>query len=117
GSIITALSHSKPIVIMPRTAARRETRNDHQVATAQRLGQRPGIYVADDEAALPDALDQVLTGAGAGPATPTISSFAEPRLLRDIRNFILHGAETSSDRLKSRCESFDAPARSAPNET
>ena len=41
GSIITALSLAKPILILPRRADAKEQRNDHQIATAQRFASRP----------------------------------------------------------------------------
>ena len=49
GSILSALSHGKPIVVMPRSAAKGEHRNDHQYATAQRFSDQPGVTVAWDE--------------------------------------------------------------------
>jgi UDP-N-acetylglucosamine transferase subunit ALG13 len=48
GSIISALEIGKPIVVMPRRGSLRETRNDHQVATAERFGSRGRVIVADD---------------------------------------------------------------------
>jgi UDP-N-acetylglucosamine transferase subunit ALG13 len=59
GSIITALSVQKPIVILPRRGHLQETRNDHQFATAQRFKSRPGIFVAQDEAELPEILHRL----------------------------------------------------------
>ena len=52
GSILSALSHGKPIIVMPRSAAKGEHRNDHQCATAQRFSDQPGVTVAWDEADL-----------------------------------------------------------------
>ena len=84
GSILTALQHGKPIVVMPRRAALRETRNDHQVATAQRLQDRPGIHVAMDESELAPILDRLaeLT------EIPPISGEASPDLIDHVRRFI-----------------------------
>jgi len=87
GSIITAMSFAKPIVILPRRAHLGEQRNDHQLATAKRLGGRPGIHVAMTEDALPEMIDRVLE-AGTGGAGPGISAFAEDRLITAIRDFI-----------------------------
>ncbi|MQX38242.1 glycosyltransferase [Roseospira navarrensis] len=84
GSIITAMDLQKPIIVMPRRAALREQRNDHQYATAMRLGDRPGVYVALDEADLTARLDEALkTGfaMGGGAITP----FAEDRLIAALR--------------------------------
>jgi UDP-N-acetylglucosamine transferase subunit ALG13 len=88
GSILTALHHSKPIVVMPRRAELREHRNDHQLATVKRLGVRPGIYVAEDEMCLPDALERVLSDLsvlGKG----RLTEFADPRFTDALRAFLL----------------------------
>jgi UDP-N-acetylglucosamine transferase subunit ALG13 len=52
GTIIGALEHGKPIVVMPRLSALRETRNDHQVATAKQFEERGVLYRADDATGL-----------------------------------------------------------------
>jgi len=61
GSIISALTSGKPIVVMPRLAQRAEHRNDHQVATAQKFRGRPNIWVANDEESFPAVLDNAFT--------------------------------------------------------
>lgn len=86
GSIISALSMGKPIVIMPRKASLGEHRNDHQAGTALRFSTRAGIFVAPDEnsfgAAALSALEAVSTsGPGARPEP-------DPRLVDCIRQFI-----------------------------
>lgn len=89
GSIITALALPKPILIMPRHGALKETRNDHQVATANRFASRPGVEVAVDEMALGPVLDRIADNpipVGEEVASP----FAEPQLLDTIRDFIHH---------------------------
>ena len=58
GSILSALSHGKPIIVMPRSAAKGEHRNDHQFATAQRFTDQPGVLVAWDEKDLLNCLDR-----------------------------------------------------------
>lgn len=58
GSIISALSLGKPIIIVPRKASLGEHRNDHQMATAKRFSGRPGVYVAWDEKELVALLDK-----------------------------------------------------------
>ena len=45
GSILTALKYRKPILILPRRASLSEHRNDHQMATAKWLCNKPGITV------------------------------------------------------------------------
>ena len=98
GTIIGALGQAKPLMIMPRRAHLGEQRNDHQFATAQRFGTRPGIlaaFEAEDVAERVDALlacgtgdagkDGARGGRGAGP----IARFAEKRLTDAIRAAIL----------------------------
>ncbi len=86
GSIITALQHGKPILVMPRRGHLRETRNDHQWATASRLRAVPGITVAADETELPRLLDDLVARGGTAPAP--LSPWAEPRLLEALAAFI-----------------------------
>lgn len=84
GSILAALERDKPIVVMPRRAALRETRNDHQVATAKRFAALGKIPVAWDEHELADVLDR----AAASPPRMAVGRHASPELLRAIRRFI-----------------------------
>ena len=68
GSVLTALELDKPLLMMPRRGALRETRNDHQVATAAHLHGRPGIAIAPDEQALGPLLDRLTSGGFASAA-------------------------------------------------
>lgn len=88
GTIISALSSGKPLLIMPRRAHLNEHRNEHQRATAQRFGTRTGIYVAPDETGLPVLLDRFVKLQGAGQAD-TIAPFADQRLTDALRDLIL----------------------------
>lgn len=56
GTVLTAARFGKPILLVPRRAGLGEHRNDHQLATVRQLAGRPGIVVAEDEAALPAAI-------------------------------------------------------------
>lgn len=84
GSIITALTYGKPIVIMPRRADLGEQRNDHQLSTAARFAGRPGVFVARDECELPGILES-LRGLRAG---EPIRPFADEGLIAAVREFI-----------------------------
>lgn len=87
GSIITALTLPKPVLIMPRHCNLKEHRNDHQIATANRFALRPGVEVAVDEMELGPTLDRIVDNpipVGEEIASP----FAEPRLLETVREFI-----------------------------
>lgn len=84
GSILTALEFGKPVLVMPRRASHLETRNDHQVATANRLKALGKLHVAMDEHELPRMLDRLGVLGAAG----VIEPFASPSLLRAVRDFI-----------------------------
>ena len=84
GSIITALQLGKPILVMPRRASLRETRNDHQVATAEQFRRFPSVVVAWDEKELIARLERIDDLAG----LQAIGSYASPELVGTIRGFI-----------------------------
>lgn len=87
GSILSALSFGKPIIIMPRKAALGEHRNDHQMATAKRFVGKPGVSIAWDEnelAALLDKADLITTVDGAA----RISGSAPEAFLAKLRELI-----------------------------
>ena len=78
GSIITALEMGKPIIVMARDHLRGEHRNGHQLSTVAHLCDRPGVYVARDEAELLsylDRCDELVAKARLAPAAP--SAFIE----------------------------------------
>ena len=84
GTIISALENAKPIILFPRKADLRETRNDHQSATARAFSHHPGIAVAFDEDELRRHLDNL-----EAIATPKkIGPFASPELLAAVKDFI-----------------------------
>ena len=59
GTILSALQWEKPILVMPRRASLGEQRNEHQLATAQRLSELGKINVAMNETELRAMLDRV----------------------------------------------------------
>lgn len=66
GSVITAGRLGTPIVLLPRLQARGEHNTDHQVATADWLRGRPGIFIAEDEERLAARILEARASAGAG---------------------------------------------------
>ena len=84
GSILAAMQHEKPIIVMPRRAKLRETRNDHQVATAKMFTKLGGIVVASDENELLERLDSLDAVAKPAPLSPMAST----ELIEAIRSFI-----------------------------
>jgi UDP-N-acetylglucosamine transferase subunit ALG13 len=114
GSIISALELGKPIVVMPRRADFRETRNDHQVATAERFGAQGRIIVANNERDLPEKLDHALTLGEAD----RIQAQASPRLIGTIRAFLEGRPEgfepsTATDREEANAGDLALPSRSS----
>lgn len=84
GSIITALQLGKPILIVPRRASLRETRNDHQVATAEQFRRFDSVVVALDEKELITRLEGIDNMRGC----QLIEPCASPELVSAIRKFI-----------------------------
>ncbi len=84
GSIITAAEFGKPILVMPRRGALRETRNDHQVATARWLSMQGRVRVAMDTSQLEEALGAVLADAGSARMT----AVAPDGIIGALRDFI-----------------------------
>jgi UDP-N-acetylglucosamine transferase subunit ALG13 len=84
GSILTALQYGKPILVMPRLGRLKETRNDHQVATAQRFREMEKVAVAMDETEISAQLD----GLAALERAERISDRASDELIATVHNFI-----------------------------
>ena len=61
GTVLAAQRSGTPLVLVPRQAKLGEHRNDHQLATAKSLGNRPGILVAMTETELPHKLAEALS--------------------------------------------------------
>ena len=87
GTILTALQHSKPILVMPRRGKLGETRNDHQMATARQLLEIEKINVAFDENELVDCLGRL----DEFNSKEVIPPFAGPKLIGALRDFIHNG--------------------------
>lgn len=56
GTIISAMRKHKPIIIFPRIAALGEHRNEHQLATAEKMKELGYVYVANNAEELRDLL-------------------------------------------------------------
>ena len=84
GTILTALEFGRPIVVLPRRADLRETRNDHQWDTAAALEETGRVLVARDEQELLQHLDRT----DELPLPSRITSHASLRLLNALKAFI-----------------------------
>jgi UDP-N-acetylglucosamine transferase subunit ALG13 len=87
GTILSALLHGKPILVMPKKASFGEHRNEHQTATAKRMMALGNVNVAFDEAELREKLDRVDELQGREP----IGAHASGGLVDGIREFIFQG--------------------------
>lgn len=57
GSVLSALEHGKPLVMMPRDYQHGECTSDHQFGTARRMVGLPGVYTVHNAAQLIQRLD------------------------------------------------------------
>lgn len=83
GSIITALMNNKPIIVFPRLARLHETRNDHQVASAEYFSEKGYIRMARTEEDLISKLSSEIPT-----QMRSISKEASRSLLYEIKKFI-----------------------------
>lgn len=93
GTILSALEQGKPVIAMPRRADAGEHRNDHQLATADRLGKRGLVHVAES----PAELTSLLSAHASYGAVHRIRPFASEALIHGLRDF-LHGVAGGSGR-------------------
>lgn len=84
GTIITAMQQQKPIIIFPRIAALGEHRNEHQLATAEKMKEAGWVYVANTK----EELSELLQTPDLHPLC-TIGSSASEILVGSIADFIL----------------------------
>lgn len=88
GTILSALHHGKPILIMPKKASLGEQRNEHQLATARHMKELGKVNVAFDEAELRRMLDDIDSLI----PRERIARHASGGIVDGIRRFILNGS-------------------------
>jgi len=84
GTIISALQHSKPIIVMPRLAEFLEHRNDHQLATARSFGKLGFVKDVYNE----NELIEALNNADSMKAAPAIGSGASQELTGFLKTYV-----------------------------
>lgn len=77
GTVITASRFGRPLVLLPRRQEWGEHTTDHQIATANWLRGKPGIFIADNDKDLPAAIDEARRVAAAGGGIEQISPVAD----------------------------------------
>lgn len=86
GTIINCLTESRPMLLMPRLSRLGETRNDHQVDTANRFQRFSTMHIAWEADQVGDQLD-ALTGAAA-PVDSAGDIGLSPQLEGVLRQFV-----------------------------
>lgn len=84
GSIITALTKGKPIIVVPRRADLGEHRNDHQLATARKFVGHGYVRPVFDVSELPAHVAELLQQSQAHPISP----FAPQEMTDKLRQLI-----------------------------
>ncbi|WP_442589231.1 glycosyltransferase [Pedobacter sp. AW31-3R] len=86
GTILSALTAGKPIIVVPRIAALGEHRNEHQLATSGKLQQLKYVYLANNKVELLKLMDTAMkTGLV---ALHQVTDMASADLLNSIKSFI-----------------------------
>ena len=86
GTIISAFERDKPIIIFPKLASLGEHRNDHQMATARKLGSLNYVHVAHDQAELREKINLVFGGELS--SLHTVGKYASSELINSLQSFI-----------------------------
>lgn len=84
GTVITAAELGKPLVLLARRPKLQEVTSNHQIATANWLGKRPGVLIAETVSDIPDLIAKSVFAAG----VENICTDSRKQLLETIRNFI-----------------------------
>jgi len=88
GTVLSAMSAAKPLIVMPRLASLREHRNDHQLATVKKLAHMNFGRVVNDSKEMKEAIVAMLNGNNHTNFKP-ISNFASDELLKSLSNYIV----------------------------
>jgi UDP-N-acetylglucosamine transferase subunit ALG13 len=84
GTILSALSMGKPVLVLPRRASLGEHRNEHQLATTERfeaLGKVTAVWETEQMLAALDQLDSAAE-------QERLARFASPDLLKRLQAFL-----------------------------
>ncbi|RYF19994.1 MAG: glycosyl transferase family 28 [Flavobacteriales bacterium] len=84
GTIISALTQKKPILVVPRLVKFGEHRNEHQLATAKKMEELGYVRVAYDIDALKNEVINLLRQTEVKPLR-TLGNFASPELLNSLK--------------------------------
>jgi UDP-N-acetylglucosamine transferase subunit ALG13 len=85
GTVITAGRFGRPLVLLPRRQEWGEHTTDHQIATANWLRGKPGIFIADNDADLAPAIAEARRVAAAGGGMERIPPVADAAFTSRLR--------------------------------
>jgi UDP-N-acetylglucosamine transferase subunit ALG13 len=85
GTVITAGRFGRPLVLLPRRKEWGEHTTDHQIATANWLRGKPGIFVADSDADLAPAIAEARRVAAGGGGMERLAPFADAAFTSRLR--------------------------------
>jgi len=89
GSIVSALTHAKPIIVIPRAASLGEHRNDHQIDGARKMEMLGYVPVAYNELELKEKI-MAFVQKKSNATVASIGRHASGSLMDAIRGFILN---------------------------
>ena len=87
GTIISALTNLKPIIIFPRIAKLGEHRNEHQLATAKKFKELKYVHVAETEEDLLGILKKLLSNSKIEPLYK-LNNYASSQLIDSLNSYI-----------------------------
>jgi len=90
GSILQALQARRQMLLLPRQTRLREHTTDHQLHTAARFRDRPGLVIVDDEEALKAMMTRLLDQPLA--VSEGIPPYAPEGMIRKVADFLGAGA-------------------------
>ncbi len=88
GTILTALTYNKPLVILPRLIRYGEHRNEHQLATAKKMEELKYVYVTYDENELKEMVLKLLKAETISPTCEPIKPYASESLINSLSEYI-----------------------------
>lgn len=95
GSILQGLESRKQMLLLPRLASQKEHTTDHQLHTADRFRDTPGLMIVEDVPALQAAMTRLLDE----PLKPSdgISPYAQPALIEKVADFLGGRRQTATN--------------------
>ncbi|TCK84949.1 glycosyltransferase [Albibacterium bauzanense] len=85
GTIISALTLDKPIIVLPRLLIHNEIRSDHQISTCRTFDKLKYVHVIYNESELKTKVEDILTEKIEG-SLHKITNFASAELILSIKN-------------------------------